>query len=295
MIEMLINPKKAEREPWEMFFVGLLYASVSLLVVDWIFLRDTVLSSYTSILIITFTVMLSIPFMYFLIRYEEKKDLVISEERVLIREHGKAVNAFIFLFLGYTIAFAFWYMVMPQSITVENFRAQIQQYCVINMRDNFESCLKQQGLSITGSFIKIPQATGKISGSLGNFLAIFTNNIYVMIFILLFSLAFGAGAIFILAWNASVIAAAIGIFTEATLRNMHLGLLRYMIHGIPEMAAYFIVALAGGILSVAIIRHELNSKKFWCILQDSVDLIILALIVLVLAALVEVFITPALF
>ncbi len=289
-----MNPKKAEREPWEMFFIGLLYASVSLLFVDWIFLRDTVLSNYTSMLIITFTVMFSIPFMYFIIRYEEKKDLRISDERTLMKEHGKALNALIFLCMGFIVAFSFWYIVMPPDITAQNFRAQIQQYCVINMPESFESCLKQQGISITGNLIKMPH-TGETSNSLTNFLSIFTNNLYVMIFILIFSLAFGAGAIFILAWNASVIAAAVGIFTQATLRNMHIGLMRYLIHGIPELAAYFVVALAGGILSVAIIRHELNSKKFWCILQDSVDLIILSVAILIFAALIEVFITPSLF
>jgi len=48
---------------------------------------------------------------------------------------------------------------------------------------------------------------------------------------LLFSLVFGAGAIFILAWNASVIAGAIGIFTKQSLLEIPIGLARYMIHG----------------------------------------------------------------
>jgi len=52
-----MNPRKAERSPWELFFIGLLYASLSVLIVDWIFLKDTVLSQYTSMLIVTFTVM----------------------------------------------------------------------------------------------------------------------------------------------------------------------------------------------------------------------------------------------
>jgi len=62
---------------------------------------------------------------------------------------------------------------------------------------------------------------------------------------LIFSLIFGAGAIFVLAWNASVIAAAIGIFTKSELSSLPIALIRYMIHGIPEIASYFIVALAG--------------------------------------------------
>ena len=68
-----------------------------------------------------------------------------------------------------------------------------------------------------------------------------------------------------------------------------------MIHGIPEIAAYFIGALAGGIVSVAVIKHDVHSEKFWTILQDSLNLVILAVIILFFASLIEVFITPAVF
>jgi uncharacterized membrane protein SpoIIM required for sporulation len=116
----------------------------------------------------------------------------------------------------------------------------------------------------------------------------------VLIFTLIFSLIFGAGAIFILAWNASVIAAAVGIFVKSDIAHLPIGISRYMIHGLPEIAAYFIGALAGGIISVAIIRQAKN-EKFWKIMQDSLNLIIAAIIILFLAALIEVFVTPRLF
>ena len=46
---------------------------------------------------------------------------------------------------------------------------------------------------------------------------IFSNNVRVMVFCILFAFLFGAGAIFILTWNASVIAAAIGSFIRNNL------------------------------------------------------------------------------
>jgi uncharacterized membrane protein SpoIIM required for sporulation len=116
-----------------------------------------------------------------------------------------------------------------------------------------------------------------------------------LIFTLLFSLIFGAGAIFILAWNASVISAAIGIFSKSSLMNLPLGLFRYMIHGIPEIGSYFAGALAGGIISIAGIKHNIKSEKFWVILQDSLNLVILAVVLLIIAALIEVLVTPLFF
>ena len=133
----------------------------------------------------------------------------------------------------------------------------------------------------------------------------------VMIFCILFSFLYGSGAIFILTWNASVIGAAVGNFIRNHVSTfaetagmsgfatyMHAGslsLLRYSIHGIPEIAAYFIAGLAGGILSVAIIRHDFGTSKFEQVLLDVSDLILIGIFVLFAAAMLEVYVTPAFF
>jgi uncharacterized membrane protein SpoIIM required for sporulation len=285
MLEMLINPRKAERHSWEMFFVGAFYASVSLLLVNWIFAQDAVLSKYSGLLVVFFTVMFSIPFLYYAIKLEEEKINKEAGSWRLLSEHRHAIYAFLWLFIGFTVAFAFWYTILPST---QSFKAQIETYCMINRPANFNECVAQYGIKEAG--MVTPFMTNK-----ERLFLIFTNNMYVLIFTLVFSLLFGAGVIFILAWNASVIGAAIGIFTDAELKSLPLGVLRYMIHGLPEIAAYFIVALAGGLVSVAVIKHEFATDKFWEVLQDSLNLIILSVVVLALAALLEVFITPALF
>ncbi len=286
MLEMLINPKRAERHSWEMFFVGAFYASLSILLVNWIFSNDVVLSKYSGILVVTFCVMFSMPFMYYTIKLEEEKDIRIESFFRILREHNKALMAFLWLFLGFIVAFSFWYIVLSSG--QNSFRAQIETYCMINKPANFNECVEQYGIKSLG------KTTGFLT-SRDKIIAIFTNNIYVLIFTLVFSLIFGAGAIFILAWNASVIAAAIGIFSKSGISDLPLGVARYMIHGLPEIAAYFTGALAGGIISIAVIKHEIRSEKFWSILQDSLNLVILAIIILLIAALIEVFVTPAIF
>jgi uncharacterized membrane protein SpoIIM required for sporulation len=285
MLEMLINPRKAERKTWELFFVGAFYASLSILLVNWIFSQDAVLSRYSGILVVTFTVMLSIPFVYYTLRLEERKINKTIGTIALLKEHKRAIYAFMWLFIGFVIALSFWYMILSST---QSFRAQIETYCLINRPANFDECVNQYDIKDAATSV------GFLSNTERLFL-IFTNNIYVLIFTLVFSLIFGAGVIFVLAWNASVIAAAIGIFTRSELSALPIALLRYMIHGIPEIASYFIVALAGGMVSIAVIRHETGTEKFWDVLQDSLNLIIVAVVVLFLAALIEVFITPLLF
>ncbi len=282
---MLMSPQKAERKPWELFFVGVFYASLSVLLVNWIFAQDAVLANYSGILVVTFTVMFSLPFMYYVIKLEEDKATQHLGAFRLLKEHEKAIMAFMWLFMGFVVGFAFWYILLP---TTTSFSAQIETYCLINRPSNFDSCVTQFGAD-KGS------ATTAFASNGERLFLIFANNIYVLIFTIVFSLVFGAGAIFVLAWNASVIAAAIGIFTKSDLGLLPLALARYMLHGIPEIAAYFVAALAGGILSIAVIRHEAGTDRFWEILQDTLNLIIIAVVILFIAALLEVFVTPLFF
>lgn len=284
MIEMLVKPKRAERRPWEMLPVGFFYASLSLLLVTFVFGKDSILREGSGLLVVIFTTISCLPFMYYLIKLEEGKDVKISGAGKLIGEHSRAIHALMWMFLGFVIAFSFWYLVLPNQAG-ENFNFQIRTFCAINSPQNFDRCLGEHGLSIS---------TGKASSG-GVALNIFANNIYVLIFTILFSLAFGAGAIFILVWNATVIAAAVGIFAKGSLSSLPIGVLRYMIHGFPEIAAYFVGALAGGIISIAVIRKDLRGEGTWKILQDALTLIIIAVIILVVAALMEVYLTPLLF
>lgn len=288
MLESLINPRKAERQPWEMFFIGLLYTILSILLANWLFAGNPILKDQISMVIVFFVVMFSIPFMYYTIKIEEKKDLRMKSEGSILKEHGKALAAFMFLFFGFIIAFSSFFILLPTQAS-QNFQVQVETYCQINSYsdDQFNRC-------VDNSF------TGKVSSDSNaefiskEFKIIFFNNVNVMLLSLFFSFFFGAGAIFILAWNASVIGAAMGIFSRE-LHILPLGFLRFMIHGVPEILAYFIAALAGGIIGTAVIRHHFEDGRFRKVLKDSLVLILIALGLLFIGTLIEIFITPALF
>lgn len=285
MLESIINPKRVERGAVKMFLVGLLYASVSVLGVKFLFSGDPVLYEYAGIMVVTFCVMFSLPFMYFLIKQEEQEDEQVVGFFSVWKIHSDAIYAFMWLFLGFVVAFSFWNIALGDA---NLFNAQIETYCVINNPGNIESCINKYVLDqapVTGEAIK----------GFSRFVSIIENNAFVMLFTLLFSLVFGAGAIFVLAWNASVIAGAIGIFTKQSLSGIPIGITRYMIHGFPEIAAYFITALAGGIFGVGAIRNGIRSQKFLRIVENVVILLFIAIMILIIAAVVEVYFTPILF
>lgn len=285
MLESLINPKKTEKGPWKMVFIGLIYGSLSLLLAKWFFGSDIVLSKFSGMIVVAFCVMFSLPFLYFLIKQEEEEDEEIEGFFNVWKMHKNAIYAFMWLFLGFIISFAFWYMILGDS---NLFNAQIETYCLINSPGNIDGCVARYDIS--NKVLGTGAATKEM-----RLLSIIENNIYVMIFTLIFSLIFGAGAIFVLAWNASVIAAAIGIFTNYDLKEIPFGLLRYMIHGFPEIAAYFITALAGGIFGVGIIKNGVKDPKFLRIVENVVILLFISIVILIIAGLIEVYFTPALF
>jgi len=216
---------------------------------------------------------------------EEIREVTEGQSRALFKPHFRAILSLLFLFLGFLAAFSIWYIVLPEKVVVSNFNSQIEQFCNINYA-SVQACLKEYGLSsITGNSISTST----------ELLAIFMNNLYVLLFTLVFSLAFGAGAIFILAWNASVIATAIGMLVRTSLLQIPTSLLAYLTHGIPEIVAYLVAALAGGILSTAVIRRDFSEGKFANILTDFLIFMVIAFAVLFIAALIEVYITPMLF
>lgn len=282
MLESMINPKRLVKGPWKMFFIGVIYASLSLILVNWFFAKDVVLSQYAGMIVITFCVMFSIPFMFFIIRTEEEEDERVFGFFSVWNVHKDAIYSFMWLFLGFVVAFSFWFIVLQNSTL---FNAQLETFCRINQPGDITGCVENYAFS---------QPTGAVVKEI-KFLSIVENNIYVMIFTLLLSLIFGAGAIFVLAWNASVIAAAISIFAEHNISEIPLGILRYMIHGFPEIAAYFVTALAGGIFGVGVLRNGIRDKKFLHVIENTVMLLFIALLIVLVAGVIEVYITPLIF
>ncbi len=279
VIESLVNPFRAEEHPKRMFLVGFLYSTVALFLSYWIF------EDQASMVMVFLATMAAVPLIYNTIKFEENKDITMQSERSILREHGKALSFFLYLFLGMTLACAFWYSVLPSAMINTLFRAQTQTIIQINSA-----------------------VTGFTYQSMSIFTKILLNNLKVLIFCILFSFLYGVGSIFILAWNASVIGVAIGNTIRTELyalssavgmsgiasysKIISFGLFRYALHGIPEILSYFVAGLAGGIISIAVIKHDFGTKSYEKILMDSSILVLLSLALVVAAAFLEVYVTP---
>lgn len=287
VLEYIFNPFVLKKKPWEMFLVGFVYSIVAL------FLSYLVFKEVSGLLTVFLIVVAILPTLYVTIKSEEELDLKYESEWKLLQEHSKVIVFLLCMFLGVTIAFIVSYVFLPHDIVESVFGLQHQAIVNVNnyVRGNFV------GEGITGQATKADV-----------FVKIFLNNLKVLFFCLIFSLLYGSGALFILTWNASVIAAAIGSFIKNKLSETasavglellsnYLGttafsFFKYMLHGIFEITAYFIIALAGGILSMALIKKDLSYDT---IMTDVLDLILISLGFLLVGGVVEVYITPLLF
>jgi len=286
VLESIIPGTTAERKPWEMLPIAFLYATAAIFLSQWIF------PAYAAIVAVFLTTIASLPLMINVIDIEKTKEKglhnYLKDMFVSLfdskKNKDKILEFFVFMFLGLTLATTFWFIVLPQDLAQNLFYIQINTIRDIN--------LNLSGSSFIQSY----------------FSKIMLNNVKVMVFTLLFSLIYGAGAIFILTWNASVIGVAIGssiknaaihYTTEGGLGNIAgystaitIGLSRYLIHGIPEILAYFVAALAGGMISLAIIKREYENPQFGESLKHIIGLLGIAIVLLLVGALIEVNISP---
>jgi len=266
MLNILFNPQRAQRHPIEMMFIGIFYSSLSILLSLWIF------PDHTSLVMVFFTVLSCIYVVQGSIRLEEDKERDYKSEKWLLKEHFRLLNFLLFLFIGFVISFSFWALVFPAEKVSVLFGLQA------SVVEGIKSMVA------TGSIVK---------GSA--FFIILGNNFKVLFISLIFSLFFGAGAIFVLVWNASVMGFVIGTLAKNTFGFLGLpvAFLKYFLHGIPEMFAYLMISLAGGIIYVALWKgdffQEGRAKK---ILLDTFILFIISALLLVVAAFIEVYISP---
>lgn len=264
MAELLFSTTKAKKHPIKILIIGFLYATVSILIASWIF------PEHASLVAIFLTVLPCFYLIQSSLRIEEQKEAY-SEEKALLQGHEKVLILFLVLFIGIVLAFALWTYILPVESSTQLFAVQ----------NSVATGIQNQ---ITGNAIEINNGLG----------VIITNNMKVLVLSLILSLIYGAGAIFVLAWNASIMGYIIGGIAKANgALYFPAAFLKYFIHGLPEMMAYFIAILIGGILYFAFINGDFKEKlKIKKISIDAAILITISIVLIIASALIEVYISP---
>lgn len=260
---ILFNPKKAERHPLEIFGLVFFYTSISLFLALWI------LPEQASIAMVFLSIIACLYLVQSVVIVEESKEKDENTESFLLKEHAKTLWFFMIIFFSFLAAYTFWMLVLPESMTSQVFQLQ------------------------SATFEEIQMITGRVTAP-DAFSIILSNNLRVLLLSLILALFYGAGSLFILAWNASLMGYIIGGIVKNSLgyASLPYAFLKFFIHGIPEILAYFVAALAGSILFIAIIRGDMKKHRLKRMAIDFVTLIAIAVILLIVAAGIEAYISP---
>ncbi len=213
--------------------------------------------------------------------YETEEDLDVYSAAGFLERHAGVLKTYSGFFVGVLLATSMAYFAVDQERAADVFRFQ---------------------LSALGSAEINGRATGSVAGQT-TFNTILTNNLRVAIISFLVSVVFGAASVFIISWNASVIAVFIGVLAKTGAENFASygifgaplafafgfvsGTGSIALHGIPEIMSYFVAGLAGGVISVGITKEKLSSARFRKVFKDGILLLAAAVAMIFVAAAIE--------
>jgi uncharacterized membrane protein SpoIIM required for sporulation len=278
MLESLIKLSEIEERPWIIALWAVLISSVGVLFsvqLSYVIRVSGATFNLGGLFSVLFTIIPSVYFMTLYIKKQERmdeKDIARHYEKGFWTRHDRDLLAFLFFFFGLTLSYAFWAFVLPPDTF------QIQTMKVQDIRAMAGNLF---GEAHGGSLVEAYAAGDTYS----SFVRVFVNNLQVMGFAFIFSILFGAGAIFIVVWNASILGVYIGRLSE-TVAHIPVSTLPFLPHGIPEIGGYLIAGLAGGLLSAGIIRGH-KKDILVGIFKDSMKLMGMALLFVFLGALIE--------
>lgn len=286
VLEDLIKVREARRNPFIMFFLSILLSSIGIIVAYATF------PSSASVLSIAFVTVGMMPILYHIFLVEEKEEANTPGCcTTFLERHFDLILIYSFIFIGLIVSYSFWYVFLPEEVR--------------------GSVFAEQEKAVAGIQNLKAELTGNVSYSASMpcskdpwcwFGFILENNTKVLFLALMMSFVYGVGAIFLIAWNASVIGVVIGkdalnviavyaglgpFSVVASYAHGLVNAIGLIPHGVPELLGYFVGAIAGGIISVAITKGKHLTHEFEIILKDVGVLVLIAFLLLVLGALIE--------
>ncbi|MBI3052092.1 stage II sporulation protein M [Candidatus Woesearchaeota archaeon] len=266
MLEQLYDPSWLERRASAGFVLGLSYSVIGIATAVALFPKSPGLAS------VAFTSLLLVPTLNRMLSIEEKqaadtKGSLLSP----FRNHSDIISVYLFIFLGILLAYSMLSLVIPNIAATDFFGQQ---------------------LSVAG-------LTGKAYATQGLLANILVNNLIILALCTIIALVYGSGAIFLLAWIASVWGSIFALIAKnsaaaagtSPLAYFALTIILVFPHMILEAGGYFLGVITGGIMSKAALKETSRKKRLRKVAVDAAIMMALALCLLIVAALIEVYIT----
>lgn len=275
VLESLFSARKIESKPIDMLILSIAvsFASVAL--------AYLVFPEYAGIVFPLLITVGMAPIFNRIFSYEEREERKAGKESFLkctkienfrhaknlkdfCARHEEIILLFSLFFVGVFISIFFIALVLP-----EEFSAMIKPQL-----DAIASVKPATGAAVSNAPLD----------------AILFNNIKIIILSFVASVVFGVGSIWILAWNASVLGVYFASFLKKEMFYQFAAGSADLLPHVPlEFLAFFLGGIAGGFISVAIVKERRNKKAFLHVFKESMLLLALAIAVVFIAAFLEVY------
>lgn len=278
VVEEILSPQNVRKHSINMTFFAFILGSLAL------WSSYILFPAHISILVIAFITIGTVPLIHKIFIDAEYIQERIKNKTVI---HKELVKTYAFFFVGLIICFTFWYLVLPAH---ETDVCLFEGYCFNGVSQDAFFSEQTRTLDAIGKLRT--HLTGNVVASIGAcgantfcwFEVIFFNNFEILLLAVIFSFLYGAGAVFLIAWNASIIGVMIG---QNILESGPLRFFGLLPHGIPELVAYFSAAIAGGLLSVAVVKRKIQKYAFKQIMEEVMVFVLLGLVSLFVGAVIE--------
>ncbi len=272
VLEAIIDPDRASANPWAVAILSFVFVTVA------VFSAGYLIKESTSMLIVALVAIPSVTLLTSIFDKETSYDY--NNKKGTLTRYLPVVMVLFAYFVGVMAAFTFYFIVMPSSETAVLFSQQSAELGKISS-------------AVSGHAVQTLYL-GDIAGA---FEFIFTNNLKVFLILLVGSLLYGAGTVFIIDWNASILGVFLGNMACELVRNdpakftiwsgLGSGVLNLLPHGTFELLAYLCVAIAGGILSASLLHKKYRDPEFLVIIYDVTKLAAWGLLFLAAGAFIE--------
>lgn len=281
--DKLFSSNWLRKHPVNIFMLGFIFSEIGIITAIILFRSNVSMMSlaFTSLILIQ-------PLSKMLTR---EANLEFRENKyslhLIFKDHKELFEIYFFLFLGIMLSYGVFAVIMPEFHIVEMFGSQIGIPC--------------DGTAYQPTFCNgITPYLGKATATGLEFWPIIANNFMVAFVALIFSLAYGAGSILFLTWNASVWGTVFGYFAKFSSQTkglpaiiVFMGLmLKVLPHTIVEASAYFMAVIAGGVLSKSLMKNKITNKQLKHVLFDTAMFFIMAIMLVFVGGLLEVYVFP---